>query len=160
MNSKACVLGAAGVLALCGGLWFANAGPLTPDPGPVSPTNRTLGEIYDRIDLLTPGPFCDNGPWEFAFLNFNSGNPVQMVSGSGVLHAVICAPTPSSVSVFTDSGASQIGEFQASNWDFDNGGTPQGVYTSEKWTLNVRYTNGLSVTGIGRVTLLYRPDTP
>lgn len=155
--SVACI---AGLLVAGGGLWFAQAGPLDPAPGPVAPTNLTLGELSDKIDVLTAASLNDNGPWEFAYLDFNSGSPVQMVPGSGVLHAVLCAPTPSNVSVFTNNGTAQIGEFQAANWDFDFGGTPQGLFTSERWTLNVRYTNGLSVTGIGRVTLLYRPDTP
>ena len=76
---------------LAAGAWLARAGALNPPPGPVSPTMRTLDEIYDAVtaDTSSSCPPCE---WKYKFQEVFScsigGFEVLPPGTSGVLHGI------------------------------------------------------------------------
>ncbi len=135
-------------IVVAGSAGYLLAGPLDPPPGPVQPSFRTVQEVYDRIEMLTPGPFCDNGPWDFLATPSISTNPTEVIAGDGLLHAIVMR-TGGTMEILTDGGTTLIGKFDAGS-------------DGRAITLNIRYTNGIWLwnSSSSEQTLLYRADPP
>jgi hypothetical protein len=134
-------------------LW-SNAGDLNPPEGPIQPTLRTTQEIFNRIDMLTPGPFCDNGPWDTVNVQGANGVYTERLIGSGIVHAVVIS---SGRVRLADSGGARvlIDVFgPGGTIDVPSPGT-------RKIVLNIPYTDGLwSESGPAKTWVLYRADAP
>ena len=146
--------------ALAVGVLIANAGPLDPPAGTPQPTGRTLGEIYDRIDLSLQNAdtvLADQGPWQSWTVYPNgrevsAATPTIIDSGSGLLHAAILYA--GSEVVLTDGQGQPIAVVSKTNNE-----------SLQKMVLNIRYENGVGIIRpptweVNFLTFLYRSDTP
>lgn len=133
-------------------------GPIDPPPGPVSPTGKTLQQIHDRIGEVGAASACDCGPWLSTTTPNVLDTPVELVAGSGLIHAVII-PDAHGIKILSGVGVNEILDLAIPS----PGGPSR---KPEKYVLNIRYENGLSVKRVpvggfdsSRCTILYRPDS-
>lgn len=89
MNRRAATTVAIGGACLVGLIAGARAGDLSPPPGPIQPTMRTLDEIYGKIGTLSTGG--SGGRWTSATLPANSSTKV-LAAAPGVVHSAILGP--------------------------------------------------------------------
>ncbi|HRJ49598.1 MAG: hypothetical protein KF787_04170 [Phycisphaeraceae bacterium] len=66
--------------------WAPGGGDLNPPPGPISPTMRTLDEVYLALTAVSP---CSACTWSLIPANPTGGQWVLMVSGPGTLGGVV-----------------------------------------------------------------------
>lgn len=145
--------------------WFATrAGDLNPPKGPVQPTMVSLEDLYNRIGTQQNCPEC---VWQYKYVSRDVVGDAygQLVTGSGVLHAVMLPGN-------TDEGSA----IKVYDWVYTGGAAPpaqatigqfQGVNANMTPTvlgLDVRFTNGIAVGGLfnssgtGGIAVLYRLD--
>lgn len=130
--------------AACGAGLLMAWGPLDPPPGPPQPTMHTLDDIYEQVAQ-------DNPPQVWKLLRVILPKDLnvykEVISGSGVLHAVISN--------------------HADNSTIRNGDGSVILRTVDTFTysLDIRYENGLEIARTydycqqcGEVLFLYLPD--
>ena len=153
------ILATAATAATLGGLIIAHAGPLDPPPGPPQPTGRTLGEIYDRIDLSLQNAdtvLVDQGPWQSFAGELPVSSPTVIDPGSGILHSVILSGAQGRINVSLE----EIGTGRALARIRQYEDAPTQI------TLNVRYETGLRLRELDgsnngeTYTILFRSDAP
>jgi len=114
------------------------AGDLNPPPGPISPTMRSLDEIYNAVHANSAG--CPPCVWKTRFVEDEEGlSEFEVDSGSGVVHRFINRSQDSLI---------------LSNGPLSNGGQilavePAFTYTARDSgiTLDVAYDDGLYING-------------
>ncbi len=137
---------------------LVRAGDLNPPAGPVAPTMTDLQDIQTSLDNIGAAVNVPTPAWDYAFASFCCGGDNVLVTGSGVLHAVLVTAadttgTGVSVRIFdsTSGPTTQIATAATS------------PLPSSAWIpLNVRFENGLNLVNIStdtaRATVFYRLD--
>ena len=139
---------------------FAKAGDLDPPAGANQPPTHTLDDVYDKVRVLPEEFPLYPTNWEAAYVHLNDRDghgpattPVDVISGSGVLHAVVITGSASPqrytiVEVIVDGETIGI---------MRTGANTMRVILDTMYSEEVAIKQGFK-SETSHVTLLYRPD--
>ena len=100
---------------LAAGTWLVRAGDLNPPAGPVSPTMKTLDEIYDAVTVgLSSCPACT---WEYKYVDeLSCVNDIEVLPAgtTGILHG-LWVTTPVTIANGEVGLANNIGRFSGAS---------------------------------------------